>query len=133
MKKQNRTLVLVLLTIVYCFNFLDRQIVGILAPFIQADLELTNTQLGLILGPAFVFLYVIVGIPVAWLADRYNRISIVSFSLAFYSLFTVATGMASNFSQMFLARIGVGIGEAGGSPPSHSCLLYTSPSPRDRG
>lgn len=127
MKKQNRTLVLVLLTIVYCFNFLDRQIVGILAPFIQADLELTNTQLGLILGPAFVFLYVIVGIPVAWLADRYNRISIVSFSLAFYSLFTVATGMASNFSQMFLARIGVGIGEAGGSPPSHSVIsdLYS--------
>lgn len=122
MKKQNRTLVLALLTIVYCFNFLDRQIVGILAPFIQADLELTNTQLGLILGPAFVFLYVIVGIPVAWLADRYNRISIVSFSLAFYSFFTVATGMAGNFTQMFLARIGVGIGEAGGSPPSHSVI-----------
>jgi len=57
MKKQNRNIALILLTIVYCFNFLDRQIVGILAPFIQADLELTNTQLGLILGPAFVFLY----------------------------------------------------------------------------
>jgi len=122
MKTQNRKIALILLTIVYCFNFLDRQIVGILAPFIQADLELTNTQLGLILGPAFVFLYVVVGIPVAWLADRYNRISIVSFSLAFYSLFTVFTGMATNFTQMFLARIGVGIGEAGGSPPSHSVI-----------
>ena len=81
-RKSYRALVLLLLTIVYGFNFIDRQIVGILAPFIQADLGLTNTQLGLLIGLAFAVLYTTVAIPIAWLADRYNRVNILSIALA---------------------------------------------------
>ncbi|MBT4833588.1 MAG: MFS transporter [Porticoccaceae bacterium] len=120
--KNYRTMVLVLLTIVYGFNFIDRQIVGILAPFIQEDLGLTNTQLGLLIGLAFATFYTLVAIPIAWLADRYNRVNILSIALATWSGFTALTGMAGNFLQIGLARMGVGIGEAGGSPPSHSII-----------
>ena len=84
MTKNYRTFVLVLLTIVYGFNFIDRQIVGILAPFIQKDLGLSNTQLGLLIGLAFATLYTTVAIPLAWLADRYNRVNILSLSQIFY-------------------------------------------------
>ena len=83
--KNYRTFVLVLLTIVYGFNFIDRQIVGILAPFIQQDLGLSNTQLGLLIGLAFAILYTTVAIPLAWLADRYNRVNILSISKKFDS------------------------------------------------
>lgn len=120
--KNYRTLVLVLLTIVYGFNFIDRQIVGILAPFIQEDLGLSNTQLGLLIGLAFATFYTIVAIPIAWLADRYSRVNIISIALATWSGFTALTGLAGNFWQIGLARMGVGIGEAGGSPPSHSII-----------
>ena len=119
-RKSYRALVLLLLTIVYGFNFIDRQIVGILAPFIQADLGLTNTQLGLLIGLAFAVLYTTVAIPIAWLADRNNRVNILSIALATWSGFTALTGLAINFLQIAIARMGVGIGEAGGSPPSHS-------------
>ena len=117
-----RTFALILLTIVYGFNFIDRQILGILAPFIQEDLDLTNTQLGLLIGLAFAVFYTTVAIPIAWLADRYSRVNILSISLATWSAFTALTGLASNFIQIGLARMGVGIGEAGGSPPSHSII-----------
>ena len=122
-----RTSVLILLTIVYGFNFIDRQIVGILAPFIQQDLGLSNTQLGLLIGLAFAILYTTVAIPLAWLADRYNRVNILSIALATWSGFTALTGLATNFTQIAIARMGVGIGEAGGSPPSHSIIsdLYS--------
>lgn len=120
--KSYRSFVLILLTVVYGFNFIDRQIVGILAPFIQADLELTNTQLGLLIGLAFATFYTVVAIPIAWLADRYNRVNILSIALATWSGFTALTGLATNFMQIGLARMGVGIGEAGGSPPSHSII-----------
>ena len=120
--KGYRTFVLMLLTIVYGFNFIDRQIVGILAPFIQADLNLTNTELGLLIGLAFAIFYTTVAIPIAWLADRYNRVNILSIALATWSGFTALTGLATNFVQIGLARMGVGIGEAGGSPPSHSII-----------
>ena len=120
--KGYRSFVLVLLTIVYGFNFIDRQIVGILAPFIQKDLGLTSTQLGLLIGLAFATFYTLVAIPIAWLADRYNRVNILSIALATWSGFTALTGMATNFAQIGLARMGVGIGEAGGSPPSHSII-----------
>ena len=122
MTKNYRTFVLVLLTIVYGFNFIDRQIVGILAPFIQKDLGLSNTELGLLIGLAFATLYTTVAIPLAWLADRYNRVNILSIALATWSGFTALTGLATNFTQIAIARMGVGIGEAGGSPPSHSII-----------
>lgn len=120
--KGYRTFVLILLTLVYGFNFIDRQIVGILAPFIQQDLDLTNTQLGLLMGFAFAVFYTVVAIPIAWMADRYNRVNILSIALATWSGFTALTGLAGSFLQLGLARMGVGIGEAGGSPPSHSII-----------
>ena len=120
--KQYRTFALLLLTIVYGFNFIDRQIMGILAPFIQKDLGLTNTELGLLIGLAFAVFYTFVAIPIAWLADRFNRVNILSIALATWSAFTALTGLANNFVQVALARMGVGIGEAGGSPPSHSII-----------
>ncbi len=121
-KKGYRTVVLLLLTLVYGFNFIDRQIVGILAPWIQADLDLTNTQLGLLIGLAFAAFYTILGIPLAFLADRMNRVTLLSLALAVWSGFTALTGFAQNFLHIALARVGVGIGEAGGSPPSHSMI-----------
>ena len=121
-KKSYRTIVLLLLTLVYGFNFIDRQIVGILAPFIQADLNLTNTQLGLLIGLAFAAFYTILGIPLAFLADKMNRVTLLSLALATWSGFTALTGFAQNFMHIALARVGVGIGEAGGSPPSHSMI-----------
>lgn len=117
-----RTFALLLLTLVYGFNFIDRQIVGILAPWIQADLGLTNTQLGLLVGLAFAAFYTIMGIPLAFLADRMNRVTLLSLALAVWSGFTALTGFAQNFIHIALARVGVGIGEAGGSPPSHSMI-----------
>lgn len=120
--KSYRTIVLLLLTLIYAFNFIDRQIIGILSPFIQADLNLSNTQMGLLKGFLFAIFYTAIGIPIAWLADRYNRTNIVTLSLAVWSGFTALTGMASNFVQIAIARMGVGVGEAGGSPPSHSMI-----------
>ncbi|MEM9057706.1 MAG: MFS transporter [Pseudomonadota bacterium] len=114
--------VLLLLTVVYAFNFIDRQILGILAPYIQADLKLDDGQLGLLAGFYFALFYTVVGLPIAWLADRYNRVTIVAVSLAVWSGFTAASGLAGSYVQLALARMGVGIGEAGGSPPSHSMI-----------
>lgn len=126
-KKNYRTFALILLTIVYGFNFIDRQIMGILAPFIQEDLNLSNTQLGLLIGFAFAVFYTVTAIPIAWLADRFSRVNILAIALATWSGFTALTGFANNFIQIGLARMGVGIGEAGGSPPSHSIIsdLYS--------
>jgi MFS family permease len=123
-----RRYVLLILTLVYAFNFIDRQIIGILSPFIKEDLGLDDAQLGWLKGFAFALLYTVVGIPIAWLADRYSRVNIVAISLTVWSGFTAISGFASNFTQLALARVGVGIGEAGGSPPSHSMIsdLYDS-------
>lgn len=117
-----RTYVLLILTLVYAFNFIDRQIIGILSPLIKEDLGLDDAQLGWLKGIYFALLYTIVGIPIAWLADRYSRVNIVAISLTLWSGFTVLSGFATNYTQLALARIGVGIGEAGGSPPSHSMI-----------
>lgn len=117
-----RRYVLLILTLVYAFNFIDRQIIGILSPFIREDLGLDDAQLGWLKGFAFALLFTVVGIPIAWLADRYSRVNIVAISLTAWSGFTVLSGFATNFTQMALARVGVGIGEAGGSPPSHSMI-----------
>ena len=131
--KRYRTFVLILLTIVYGFNFIDRQIVGILAPFIIADLGLSKTQMGLLIGFYFAAFYSVVAIPIAWLADRYSRVNILAIALATWSGFTALTGMANSFVQIGLARMGVGIGEAGGSPPSHSIISDLYPKEKRAG
>ncbi len=117
-----RTYVLVLLTSVYTFNFVDRQIIGILSPAIKEDLGLADWQLGVLKGFAFAVLYTTLGIPIARLADRMNRVTIISVSLALWSGFTAISGACQNFTQLALARVGVGIGEAGGTPPAHSLI-----------
>jgi MFS family permease len=114
--------VLGVLTVVYTFNFVDRQIIAIVSPAIKAELGLSDSVLGLLKGLAFAVLYTTLGIPIAWLADRFNRVSIVSVSLAVWSAFTALSGLAQNALHLALARVGVGVGEAGGSPPSHSII-----------
>jgi predicted MFS family arabinose efflux permease len=113
---------LFILTAVYVFNFIDRQILVILQESIKQELGLSDTQLGLMTGFTFAIFYVSFGIPIARLADKGNRRNIIAVSLTIWSAFTALSGMAQNFLQLLLARIGVGIGEAGGSPPSHSII-----------
>jgi len=120
--------VLIMLTIMYTFNFIDRQILVILQEPIKAELDLTDTQLGLLTGLAFAAIYVVLGIPIARYADLNNRKNVVALSLAVWSAMTVVSGRVMNFTQLLFARIGVGIGEAGGSPPAHSIISdYFSP------
>jgi MFS family permease len=129
----NRFGVLALLFAVYTFNFLDRQILGILAAPIKAELELTDTQLGLLGGIAFALFYSGLGIPIAWLADRKSRAWIITIAFALWSVFTAACGLAANFVQLFLMRMGVGVGEAGGVAPSYSLIAdYFPPKERAR-
>jgi len=120
--RSGRWYTLLLLVAVYTFNFIDRQIVGILAVPIKADLGLTDTQLGLMGGLAFALFYTGLGIPVAMLADRFNRTWIMTFALLTWSAMTAACGLAQNFWQLFLARLGVGVGEAGGVAPAYSLI-----------
>ena len=123
--------VLGMLVIVYVFNFIDRQILAILAPSIKDDLGLSDTQIGALSGVAFGIFYATLGIPIARLADRYSRVNIIAICLGIWSLMTALSGLAQNFVQLLIARIGVGIGEAGGSPPSHSLLAdYFTPDKR---
>ncbi|MFT5131936.1 MAG: MFS family permease [Gammaproteobacteria bacterium] len=118
---------LALLTLIFTFNFVDRQILIILQEPIRNELALSDTQLGLLTGLAFVVIYVTVGIPIAHFADRSNRRNIVSLSVFAWSIMTALTGMAQQFWQLLLFRIGVGIGEAGGTPPSHSMIADLFP------
>ena len=104
---------LVLLLAAYILNFVDRQILGVLAVPIKAELGLTDTQLGMLGGIAFALFYTILGIPIARLADRTSRVRIIAICCATWSIFTAACGLAQNFVSLFLARMGVGIGEAG--------------------
>ncbi len=120
--KTYRQYVLGVLLFVYIFNFIDRQILAILAQSIKADLGLTDTQLGLLSGLAFGIFYATLGIPIARLADKHNRVNIIAICLTIWSAMTAVSGLAQNFWHLLIARIGVGIGEAGGSPPSHSLL-----------
>lgn len=114
--------VLGLLTVVYSFNFIDRQLLAILQESIKADLGLSDGQLGLLTGFAFAVFYVTAGIPIARWADRSNRSRIIAASLFIWSFMTALSGAAQNYLQLLLARVGVGVGEAGGSPPSHSII-----------
>lgn len=120
---KTRTMLWVLL-IVYILNFLDRQIVNILAEPIARDLKLSDSDIGLMTGLAFALFYTFLGLPIARYADRpsTNRVGLISVSLAIWSGMTVLCGMAQNFVQLLLARIGVGVGEAGCTPAAHSLI-----------
>src|SRR6476469_5878950 len=127
------SIVLLFLLLAYILNFLDRQILGILAAPIQADLNLTDSEFGTIAGIAFAILYSVLGVPLALLADRTSRSWVVTASLAVWSGFTALCGTATGFWQLFLFRLGVGIGEAGGVAPSYAIISdYFPPERRAR-
>jgi sugar phosphate permease len=126
-----RSYVLVVLVIVYTFNFIDRQIIGILAVPIKAELRLSDSQLGLMGGLAFALFYTLLGIPIARLADRVNRTAIMTAALALWSVMTAICGLTHSFAQLFIARVGVGVGEAGGVTPAYSLICDYFP-PRER-
>ena len=114
--------VLGLLFLVYVFNFIDRQILAILLEAIKADLGASDTAMGFLSGFAFAVFYTFAGIPIARWADRGSRRSIIALGLGVWSTMTAASGLARSFTQLALARVGVGVGEAAGSPPAHSLL-----------
>jgi MFS family permease len=131
--RSSPTVVLSLLLLAYIFNFLDRQILGILAGPIKADLNLSDTEFGAIGGLAFAILYSVLGVPLAMLADRTSRSGVVAAALAVWSGFTALCGLATSFWQLFLFRLGVGVGEAGGVAPSYALLAdYFPPERRAR-
>jgi MFS family permease len=124
----SRTMLWTLL-VVYILNFLDRQIVAILAEPMKAEFGLSDTQLGLLAGPAFAVFYAVLGIPIARYADKAgtNRVWLISISLAIWSGMTAVCGFAQSFLQLALARVGVGIGEAGCTPAAHSLIADSVP------
>jgi predicted MFS family arabinose efflux permease len=114
--------VLGVLFVVYVFNFADRQVLSILIPSIKAEFAISDTLIGLLTGPAFAFFYTVMGVPIARWADRGSRRAVLITALSVWSLMTAASGLARSYWTLTLARIGVGVGEAGGTPPSHSLL-----------
>ena len=123
-----RYLVLGILTTAYVSNFVDRQVINVLASYIIEDLKISDGQFGMLSGLAFACIYTTLGIPIARLADIGNRHNVIAISITIWSIMTAACGAAQNFGQLFLARFGVGIGEAGGSPPAHSIVSDIFPS-----
>lgn len=124
-------LVLVILWFVYVLNFLDRQLISILAKPIQESLGISDGELGLLSGLYFALFYCLISIPVGWLADRTNRAKVLSLSCAIWSAATMGCGLAGNYGQLVTARMMVGIGEAGGVPPSYAIISdYFPPSRR---
>ena len=125
--------VLALLLLAYIFNFLDRQILGILAGPIITDLKLTDAEFGAIGGIAFALLYSILGVPLAMLADRTSRSKVIAGAVAVWSGFTALCGTATSFGQLFFYRLGVGVGEAGGVAPAYALIAdYFPPQRRAR-
>ena len=120
--KARRNYSLGLLVAIYTLGFLDRQIINILAEPIKVDLGLSDTQLGLLTGLAFALFYTIMGVPIARLADSYSRPKIIAASISIWSGFTALCGLANSFAALFLLRVGVGVGEAGCSPPAVSMI-----------
>lgn len=120
--------VLGVLCFVYVLNFLDRQLLSILAKPIQDELGVTDGQLGLISGLYFAMFYCILAIPVGWLADRTNRVKVLAVSCALWSAATAACGLSNNYGQLALSRMMVGVGEAGGVPPSYAIISDYFPS-----
>jgi MFS family permease len=128
--QRRASLVLAVLLLAYIFNFLDRQILGILATPIKASLHLTDAQFGALGGTAFALLYSLLGIPLALLADRTSRSAVIAAALAVWSGFTALCGTATGFWQLFLYRVGVGVGEAGGVAPSYALIADYFPTER---
>lgn len=125
--------VLGVLFLVYAFNFVDRQVLAILLPQIKEAFEVSDTFMGFLNGFAFVIFYTFAGIPIARYADRGSRRTIIAIGLTVWSCATAASGMAQNAFQLVLARIGVGTGEAAGTPPAHSLLSdYFGPERRSK-
>lgn len=131
MTNASRAYVLAVLTLVYTFNHIDRQILLILIEPIKADLGMNDGQIGLLTGLGFAAFYATLGIPIAMWADRGNRRNILALALAVWSGMTALSGLAQSFWQLLLARMGVGVGEAGGTPPATSIIsdLYA---PKER-
>ncbi len=127
--KSWRHMTLVLLTLVYAVNFIDRQIVSILMPQIRTEFRISDTMLGLLAGPMFALFYSLVGVPVALLADRMGRKRVIVASLACFSCVTFASGLVARFWQLLLTRTFTGIGEAGTGPAAQSIIadLYRGP------
>jgi predicted MFS family arabinose efflux permease len=122
---------LAILCFVYVLNFLDRQLLSILAKPIQDDLGVTDGQIGMISGLYFAIFYCVLAIPIGWLADRTHRVRVLSLACALWSAATVACGFSSNYLQLALARMSVGVGEAGGVPPSYAIVSdYFAPGTR---
>ncbi|MFT3726831.1 MAG: MFS transporter [Terricaulis sp.] len=124
--------VLAVLWFVYVLNFLDRQLLSILAKPIQDALHVTDGQLGLIGGLYFAFFYCFIAIPVGWLADKTNRVGVLALACGIWSAATMACGLAANYGQLVIARMTVGFGEAGGVPPSYAIVTDYFP-PHRRG
>jgi predicted MFS family arabinose efflux permease len=126
-----KRLVTLLLMAAYTFNSMDRSIISIIASAIKLDLKLTDTELGLLGGTAFALLYALGGIPIARLAERVSRVNIITAALIVWSSLTALCGAAASFPQLLLIRAGVGVAEAGCSPPAHSLISdYFEPSRR---
>jgi predicted MFS family arabinose efflux permease len=119
--------VLGILALVYVLNFLDRQLLSILAKPIQDSLHVSDSQLGRIGGLYFAIFYCFISIPVGWLADRTNRVRVLSIACALWSAATMACGLSANYGQLVISRMAVGIGEAGGVPPSYAIVSDTFP------
>jgi predicted MFS family arabinose efflux permease len=129
-KSYQRTVVFLLMA-AYAFNSMDRNIISIIAPSIKADLKLTDTQLGLLGGTAFAMLYALGGIPIARIAERMNRVNILTVALIAWSCLTGLCATAASFGQLLMIRVGVGVAEAGCAPPAHSLISdYIEPTRR---
>lgn len=128
---RHRHYILFMVTLVYVVNFLDRQILAILLPFIKQEFGASDTELGLLSGPAFAVIYAVLGVPLALLADRVNRRNVIAVSLAIFSAATIACNFVANFWQLIFARTFVGIGEAGTAPAINSIISDLYP-PKER-
>ena len=126
-KSSSAWIMVSLMMVAYIFSFIDRYILGLLIEPIKADLNLTDTQIGLLLGPAFAIFYATMGLPLGYMADRMKRISIVSIGIFVWSLATAASGFAQNFWHLFTARMMVGVGEATLSPCALSIINDSFP------
>lgn len=118
----NKSYLLTVLLIILAFNYLDRFALGVVLQDIKVDLELTDTQLGLLTGIAFALFYSVMGVPIARWADRSNRVAIISLTTALWSVAVALCGTVGSFLQLLLVRVGVAVGEAGCIPPAHSLI-----------